>query len=237
MNRQPLDNDQSFHRITPSEVRAFNNYLPSIEKALKLAKKHFIGKIKIYVYVVNNRDVCSLPVFFRNRHFMHLCGVKYVRGANAFARDVKAQRLRLQDLYIKEDGSTFQKLEVVDKIDLLDTLNTKVSIGSNGIKLHFDNLVRTKADVIGMAVKNDKSGENFPLSLLSLPATALRRTTSFNVVAILEENPDTHKRRCAQIEENCTKKIKEEINSLLSVPKKEEPRKKLQADKSTQKSP
>lgn len=215
MNRQSLDNNPNYHHITSSEIKAFNKYLPNVRKALDLTKKHFIGKMKTYVYVINNRDVQALSVLFQRKHFMHLCGVEYPTGANGFVSDLQRKKLKLQNLYIKEDGSTFQKLEVIDQIALLDTLDTKVSIGNKRVNIQYDNLLRTKANILGIAVKADNNGINFPLSLLNL--SVAETFTSFKVVAILEENTSTHVKTCLQIEKDCTEKVKKEIDKLLDI--------------------
>lgn len=168
MYYQLLNNDHAYHKITISEINSFKKYIPNIQKAFSLTEKHFIGKVKTYVYIVNSREIRSLPITFQNKHFMHLCGVKYVRGSRGFVNDLRKKKLDLQNLYLKNDGSTFQKLEVIDKIDLLDSLNTKVSIGNKMASIHYSNLLRTKSDILGIAVDTDNNGMNFPLSLLNL---------------------------------------------------------------------
>ncbi|QOP54209.1 hypothetical protein HCC75_12520 (plasmid) [Levilactobacillus brevis] len=87
--------------MTPSEINSFKSYLPSIQEAFLLTQKHFIGKIKTYVYVVNNRKICSLPITFQNKHFMHLCGVKYATGARGFIKDLKRKQLNFPNCQIK----------------------------------------------------------------------------------------------------------------------------------------
>ncbi|BDR57132.1 PBECR4 domain-containing protein [Xylocopilactobacillus apis] len=213
-----LSNDRDYHKITLSETNSFKKYLPSIQKALRDTKDHFIGKVKIYIYVVNDREICSLPITFQSRHFMHLCGVKYSTGPRGFIKDLERKKLNLQNLYLKEDGSTFQKLEVIDKINLLDTLDTAVSIGNSMARIHYNSLLRTKANILGIAVDNDSNGVNFPLSLLNL--SVIDTLTSFKVVAILEENKSTHVKKCLQKDKNCNNKINEYIDQLLDVSQK-----------------
>lgn len=148
---------------------------------------------------------------------MHLCGVKYVRGSRGFVNDLRKKKLDLQNLYLKNDGSTFQTLEVIDKIDLLDSLSTKVSIGNKMASIHYSNLLRTKSDILGIAVDTDNNGMNSPLSLLNLSIKDSHTLTSFKVVAILEENKTTHVKRCSQIGEHCSEKVKVEIAKLISI--------------------
>lgn len=217
MHYQLLNKDHAYHKITISEINSFKKYVPNIQKAFSLTKKHFIGKVKTYVYVVNSREIRSLPITFQNKHFMHLCGVKYVRGSRGFVNDLRKKKLDLQNLYLKNDGSTFQKLEVIDKIDLLDSLSTKVSIGNKMASIHYSNLLRTKSDILGIAVDTDNNGMNSPLSLLNLSIKDSHTLTSFKVVAILEENKTTHVKRCSQIEEHCSEKVKVEIAKLISI--------------------
>lgn len=215
MNHESLDNNLDYHKITASELISFKTYLPKIKNSFSLIKKHFIGKTKTYIYVVNNRKICSLPITFQNRHFMHLCGVKYIKGASGFVKDLKKNRLKLDGLYLKEDGSTFQKLEVIDKIDLLDTLGTTVSIGNNIARIHYDNLLRTKTNILGIAVDTDKYGMHFPLSLLNISVEDTHTLTSFSVVAILEESQRTHVKKCLLKQRNCPRKLNEYIEKLL----------------------
>jgi hypothetical protein len=40
---------------------------------------------------------------------MHLCGVKYEKGASDFFRDILDDKLELDKIQIKDDGSTIVK--------------------------------------------------------------------------------------------------------------------------------
>ncbi|WEV37113.1 PBECR4 domain-containing protein [Lactobacillus sp. ESL0677] len=215
MNQKRLDDDYKYHRITPSELKSFKKYLPKIRQAYLQIKSQFIGKTKEYIYVVNNREIRSLVVTFKNSHFMHLCGVKYYHGAKGFIKDLRSNHLKLENLYVKEDGTTFQKLQVIDKVGLLDSLETKISIGNKLVKIHYDNLVRTKADIVGIAIDTDANGDHFPLSLLNLSVSDTHTLTTFDVVAIIEENKITHLKSCLCKQKNCSQKINDYIDKRL----------------------
>lgn len=146
---------------------------------------------------------------------MHLCGVKYDKGAKGFINDLKHNKLKLENLYLKEDGSTFQKLEVIDKIPLLNELGTMISIGNNMARIHYDNLLRTEANILGIAIDTDANGIHFPLSLLKISAKDAHTLTSFEVIAILEEDQKTHIKKCLVKKEHCPARVIDCINERI----------------------
>lgn len=149
---------------------------------------------------------------------MHLCGVKYNNGgAQSFFKSLKNQELKLDKLLIKDDSSTFQKLDVIDNIDLLNGLNTKVSIGKSFAGIHYDNMIKSKKQCLGIAIDKDDNGIGYPLSLLNLSKRDTKSLTSFDVVAILEENKLTHKKICLCKRSNCDTKIDKYIEEHLNA--------------------
>lgn len=195
-----------YHKITPAEIKAFNARLPAIHIALNTMKKSFIGKKKLYLYVVGNKEIKLQELSFSNRHFMHLCGVKYSNGAKGFINDLNKKRLNLNLLSVKSDGTTFQKLQIIDQIDRLDSLQTQISIGNNMASIHYDSLLKTKERILGIAIKKDANDKYIPLSLLNLSVKDNKSLTSFEVIAILEENEATKERSCVKKREDCPQK-------------------------------
>ncbi|KGO32402.1 hypothetical protein ACKP2L_00115 (plasmid) [Oenococcus alcoholitolerans] len=89
-------------------------------------------------------------------------------------------------------------------------------------KIHYDNLLRTKPNVFGIAVATDDNGMNFPLSLLNISAKDTYTLTSFKVFAILEENKSTHAKKCLLKDKNCNQKIDNYIDQLLDISQKDD---------------
>lgn len=208
-------NDENYHKINTSEIKTFNTYIPIIRESLKTIKTNFIGKKKTYVYVKNMRCIDSISVIFKNNNLMHLYGVKYKDGSKQFVYDIKHKKLNFHYLRVKDDGSTFQKLQVINQIDILNTLNTRISIGNNIANIHYDSLLRSREDILGIAIKNDENGNPYPLSLLNLSNDITKTLTSFKVLAIIEEDVNTHICSCLQRKDNCPQKVNQWIEEFI----------------------
>ncbi len=89
-------------------------------------------------------------------------------------------------------------------------------------KIHYDNLLRTKPNVLGIAVATDDNGMNFPLSLLTISAKDTYTLTSFKVFAILEENKSTHAKKCLLKGKFYNQKIDNYIGQLLDISQKDD---------------
>jgi len=184
------EDDGATHPLNEKEKRQFINNLPKLYSAQKFISDNLIGKARYYFYK-DDRKMKWIEVRFGKKNFMHLCGVKYVGGPRRFWDKACQNRLSLKQLEVKNDGSTFQKLQVINAIKDLGSL--KLVITSQGVllRLHYDHLLRTKREIMGIGL-GETDYHYVPLSLLNLQDQQdkfkTRRTQSFSVAAIVDKD-------------------------------------------------
>lgn len=176
------------HEMNAKEKRQFISRISEIMQAQKFVAENLIGKIRYFFYQ-EDRQVKWLAVQFGEKNFMHLCGITYIGGPRRFWQAVQSNQLSLKLVRVKNDGTTFQKLQV---ITLLEELNgTDLLVTSAGIllKMRYDHLLRTKKSLMGVALSR---GGNYyrPLSLLNLRIKSQKFNTNathlFHVIAIVD---------------------------------------------------
>lgn len=213
------DRFAGYHRPNTKEIlKVKNNYL-KIKMALEIIQTDFVARKKTYVYVTNDgRSIGSVELNLSKKNLMHLCGLKYDNGARQFYQGIKSDKLNWSKIWIKDDGTTFQKLAVIDNIDLLNGLNAKISIGKGNkfAVLQYNNLIRSGEDILALAITRDDNNEGIPISLLNLKMKTQRRIgiPAFTVYAIIDENVTTHNKKL-RIKNGCSSKIKQYVDELL----------------------
>lgn len=190
-----------------------------IKQALTIIQTEFVSKKKTYIYIANNgRKIGSVELNLRKRNLMHLCGFKYENGARQFFQAINNNKLNWKKVWIKDDGSTFQKLAVIQKLNLLSGLDAEISIGrgNRAAILQYDNLLRSKEEILALAISYDDHGEGIPISLLNLNMKTKRKIgiPAFPVYAVITENVVTHKKQ-AKIRKNSPQKIRQLVESKL----------------------
>ncbi len=134
----------------------------AIYNAANFLQENFVGKKVTYV-----GEESTVSVIFSHTNFMHLCGIDYRRGSALFFQDALVEKIDLQDVKIKIDSTTFQKLQVVGSLKLL--LSEDISIVNNGVysSLRYDAAIRTRKKILALSLKRD--GLTYvPISLLNL---------------------------------------------------------------------
>lgn len=98
---------------------------------------------------------------------MHLCGIYYLRGKRKFLEDACDKQLDLNKILIKNDGTTFQKLQVLSSLSEL--INHKVRLTSRGrfLRLDCDYALRTSKQILALTLL-DKGNSVKPQSILNL---------------------------------------------------------------------
>ncbi|HHW7475208.1 TPA: hypothetical protein ACU207_002414 [Mannheimia haemolytica] len=79
------------------------------------------------------------------------------------------KQIDLNKVFIKNDGTTFQKLFVLSSIDFLINLDITLSSGAIYLHISFDKALRTKTKVFALTLINDEH-LSIPQSLLNLRA-------------------------------------------------------------------
>lgn len=129
----------------------------------------------------------------RNRNFLHLTGVKTHIKAKDFYKNLNKERISLEDIDYKSDGTTRLKLEVFGRIPLLFTSAVQICFQDDffTLKLQVDLLinqpVRNKKDII-LGLKQQQNFDFFvPASLLKEEPQKIGKNFS-RVLGILEKN-------------------------------------------------
>lgn len=150
--------------MSASDRKKFEKYLSSITKAAKFIDEHFINKEMKYTKADNK----EISVIFEKENFMHLCGIKYKKKSVAFFKDAKKSNISLDEIEIKNDGTTFQKLEVLDKIEYI--IRHGVLLTGHGVflNLSFDSAIKAGNRNIKFAISlKDEYGNFIPISLFN----------------------------------------------------------------------
>jgi hypothetical protein len=127
-----------------------------------------------YVYLNEKTNTYDELVFKPHKHnFLHLCGINYYDSgkevnANQFYDFLKQDRINNDGIQKKVYAD--QKLLIIAKLeDLLDCNELRI-IDERAVylKLVFEKAIRSRRQVFGLCLENDRSGAYFPLSLLNL---------------------------------------------------------------------
>lgn len=153
---------KEYKRMSIKETTQITRQLNAIYKAAHLLQEHFVDKKVSFV-----GEVSTVAIIFSTTNFMHLCGIDYRRGTHLFFQDALDRKINLQDIQIKTDGTTFQKLQVIGSLDLL--LGKHISIVGRGVysSLRYDAAIRTRKKILDLSLK--QNGLIYiPISLVNL---------------------------------------------------------------------
>jgi hypothetical protein len=150
------------------------------KKVIELITKGFeayekvVGKEIHYVFLKQGR---YHEIIFKasKKNFMHLCGVKYQDPktkrffkANEFYKAFKNKKLSPAGIIKKPDGTTEQKLQIIQYLKDLTTCNVRViDEKTTFLNLSFDKGIRSKRMIFCLAL--EQIADTFtPTSLLNL---------------------------------------------------------------------
>lgn len=91
----------------------------------------------------------------------------------------------MENLLVKADGTTFQKLQVINLLPELSKLDLKITSAGKYLKLQYDHAIRTRRELMAIAFQFDTDGY-IPLSLLNLSDTKFRNNELYGVLAIVD---------------------------------------------------
>ena len=157
-----MKKEEQFRTINTLENNRIVCIIPSLYKIAKYFKDNFFGK-KV-VYCTRNQKV---SVYFSESNFMHLCGLYYSRGAKNFFLDCLDKKLDVSSLLVKKDGTTFQKLAILNSVTELTSSYVRLTGSGRYLYLEFDYALRTKKQILALTLK-DTSKKIVPQSLLDL---------------------------------------------------------------------
>ena len=160
-----MKKEEQYRRINTLE---YNKIVQSIQLLNKIAnyfKDYFFGK-KV-VYCTSNQKIA---VYFSESNFMHLCGLYYSRGAKNFFLDCLDNKLKVSSVLVKKDGTTFQKLAILNSITELTSPHVRLTGSGRYLYLEFDYALRTRKQILALTLI-DTSKKIVPQSLLNLKKT------------------------------------------------------------------
>lgn len=154
----------------------------------------------------NKKD--EFVVLFRKDNFMHLCGIEYWHinnkgekkrkiPAKKFYSDLKKERINLNQLFTKEDGSTQQKLQVLPSLSLLIKKGVRVTGAGTFYHMKFDKSVRTGKNIVGLTCVSSRS-KYAPQSIINLTSGSKAQSKAFKdshkVVKLEKRNLQTNEK-------------------------------------------
>lgn len=177
--------------MTPKDQQRFRENTLVLQAVQTYLYVNFSNREKVYFYVKNQR-IQTLSFLFKSKHFQHLCGFKYERGAKTFWRELVHGRVNIHQLKVLKDGTTWQKIRVLEQLYALGTLDVQITEG--GVYLYSDYTnsmisVRHKIFQLLLAEDNDPAIDGqFPFSLRNLQGDSHRLPIGYPVIGVLDLN-------------------------------------------------
>lgn len=212
--QKPIFPPKEYHLANANEIIAIKAKINDVQNALTFYRNNLTGRTKIYVYLKDRTQITHLEITFANRNFMHLCGFKYLKGPKAFASDLKKNRLNIKLLAVKDDGSTFQKINIINSIKNFNTLNCKIDQRNPQSDINYSQLISSTNSAI--AVAQDENGNNFPLSFLNTTVENKNYIDPKQVLAIVDVFQDHNVQNLIVVEKkNNIQAVKTYTNKLI----------------------
>lgn len=151
-----------YKRPGPNDSVVLKRYLGRLAQAASFFDQYFRNKAVTYVTAEE-----TISLYFSATNFMHLCGIDYQKGAASFFDDCLAGHLVINEMMIKKDGTTFQKLQVLASINELIGSYVNLTLSGRYLYLEFDYALRTKKQILALTLK-ETPAKLVPQSLLDL---------------------------------------------------------------------
>lgn len=155
-------NRNLFKNANLKEIGQLRRYMSIIYDNADFYSKHFVNKT--IIYTTKNKKI---ELTARRDNFMHLCGVTYIDGPRKFFNDALDQKIQIKKILIKKDGSTFQKLQIMNQFQEMLGPHLRLTGRSNFTYLKFDHSIRTNKSILALALLNNQN-YMVPISLLNL---------------------------------------------------------------------
>ncbi len=173
-----------------------NDALAILFESAKLYEQNLANKNLLVVYRDGTNAVSRIEVLFLKKHFLHLSGVKIDRdsiSSTKFFSLCKNKRLRIQDFDFAPNGTTVQKLCVLQQ--LMSIYSNASMIGVfDGNRLHLQTkyLVGSVHACMGFIIDGE-TGYYIPNTALQADIRDLCREKPHRILAILSKNTKENK--------------------------------------------
>lgn len=161
-----------YHVATEDELIELNKYTGDLIKTAKYYRKNLVkGRV---IYLIKNKDqIMALPVRFGKENFAHLTGISFDRKKASQMLDELADGKLVQNaIFIKNDGTTFEKLARISEITKITDSNV-MELGQvsafvqQAKKLNFNKAIKP-SDKALLALKKIEPKIYRPYSLINL---------------------------------------------------------------------
>ncbi|TGD24592.1 hypothetical protein EGT49_02250 [Companilactobacillus suantsaicola] len=127
-----------YHVLSTKDRIKFNQNFNKLKEIQLYFDKNFKNRKFRYFYL-SNKKISYIDFKFNIENYMHLCGFKYQKGAKKFWMDLKIGRINFRELKVRNDGTAWQKIEVLSFLKMLDTLEIGISDNPTGtLYLQYD---------------------------------------------------------------------------------------------------
>ncbi len=185
-----------FHVATQDELEMLNNKVGDLVSTAKFYKENMSQGNVVYVFKQGN-NIKALRVKYGEENFSHLTGIKFDRkSAKGMLEDLVNENTEQNAILVKNDGTTFQKLDVIQKLpEVIDasviSLNDLEHIQQSQ-KLRFSDALKTKDNSLLLALKDFEPEIYRPYSLINLSDVKAQyndylRVPENTVLAVLSE--------------------------------------------------
>lgn len=185
-----------FHVATQDELEMLNNKVGDLVSTAKFYKENMSQGNVVYVFKQGN-NIKALRVKYGEENFSHLTGIKFDRkSAKGMLEDLVNENTEPNAILVKNDGTTFQKLDVIQKLpEVIDasviSLNDLEHI-QQAQKLRFSDALKTKDNSLLLALKDFEPEIYRPYSLINLSDVKAQyndylRVPENTVLAVLSE--------------------------------------------------
>lgn len=155
-------------------------------------EKELNNKDFMFVYQTGKNKFEKLEVEFTSKNFMHLVGIilnphSHIKSAHAFYRACLHRNLEASDFFLKSDGTTIKKLEVLSSmINIYKMITTIGDYNYTKPALRTKKLIGNRNISIGF-VKPRGSPYYVPNTMLQCNIKKLTKTSRKNVVAVFKK--------------------------------------------------
>ena len=189
---------RGFESISTTDLDLLNEKRELLAKTADFYAEN-IANHKIH-YVFQGEDgLQSLSVEFNEANFAHFVGLGFDRkNATEFLQDILDENYEQNDIFVKKDGTTFDKLAVLEKFSDLFTADSlllnDLSTVKQAQRLNFSEAINTEDEQLLLAIREIDGEEKVPVSLLNLSravnANKYAQVPRNQVLAVYSEHMD-----------------------------------------------
>jgi hypothetical protein len=143
-----LKQDPKYHLVrTIEERQQWQQISKQIAKTVQFIDEQLIGK---EVYAITADE--GIKIHIERSNIPHLFGIEYKLGRKQFWRDAKANRVDVNQLFFKNDGTTMAKLRALVSLQDLFTKSSRLVKHGRFEILVIDKGIRTSKQLLALGL-------------------------------------------------------------------------------------